>query len=759
MSANSANSANSYKIDHKLYPNINELLKSYYKDKDIKNKDVTYKTEIRDTFIDNYDEVLKLREWYSEMCGLPDTTVESWSTVNIENKKTMQMPNFRFCLIYMIKDLKILLEGNRDPGYENYLFPKGDFKADNNKVNVNTFEKVVLTNLKRKPRSSTSIARYPSTLKRNNNTVKKDNITDFAKKILEDIDEVIKNGIYYIPFMEVLMKFLFLFTYGDKIPLSKYDEYRQLNFNTDKLTECVGLSIIIKSFDTPYIIYPISYFVSYRIMNCFMLAPVLPMILSNAVRKTDNIFLSACGQINHDIVDHSEFTHGFHSFVDYKNLNLNETGLEFFKKLFNNLNKYCNPDTLRSFNYNIENIPKFEIPYPANSKIEFSSLNKDQKNYLYTYIFHLIFHEIFSFGSCAYDDKIIRLRLHSLLSDNKDLKFKNIYEVIGNNPVDLINYLRVIQRNIIFDIKYLLQLNMLNKKGISNHENFLLSQNALRKAVNKMVYHTIPKLSNKSKNNNAAANNASANNASANDKLIKKILDLLIYSLIYDYRNYDEKLNNTYIENGLKNFITTIPKIKYIHYLDPISTKTNILLFFTELLGINIAEINIDKYNKNNYINSKPNNNEPCTLEFSILIQWKLIQSVLYPYNSPQENSRYSIQYGPIKRESLLQTGIKVEIADISNLFEIWEPNANPTEAELRTQQENKEDITKIIFPSLTSLTKDVPNYGIPDYTIIEKTGDKPNFYIESKQRQNASRKASRVRVSRANASKNWRIK
>ena len=338
--------------------------------------------------------------------------------------------------------------------------------------------------------------------------------------------------------------------------------------------------------------------------------------------------------------------------------------------------------------------------------------------------------------------------------------------MIGNNPVDLINYLRVIQRNIIFDIKYLLQLNMLNKKGISDHENFLLSQNALKKAVNKMVYHTIPKLSNKSKNNNAAANNASANNASANnasanDKLIKKILDLLIYSLIYDYRNYDEKLNNTYIENGLKNFITTIPKIKYIHYLDPISTKTNILLFFTELLGINIAEINIDKYNKNNYINSKLNDDEPCPLEFSIIIQWKLIQSVLYPYNSPQENSRYSIQYGPIKRESLLQTGIKVEIADISNLFEIWEPNANPTEAELRTQQEKKEDIAKIIFPSLTSLKKDVPNYGIPDYTIIEKKGDKPNFYIESKKRRNASRKASgeAPRESRANASKNWREK
>jgi len=709
-STKSNNSLN-IKIDNITYPNINALLKSYQENDikskfNIKNSEVKYETEIQDPFIADYEQLLHLREWYSQICGLPDTTVESWSTVNIEHKKKMKIPNFRFCLIYMIKDLTILLEGNRDPGFEDYLFPKGDFNSNNKRRNLNTFKKVVLTDIAKKPRSSTSVARYSSTLKRTNQKINRNNITDFAKQILKDIDEVIENGIYYIPFMEALMKFLFLFTYADKKSLSKYNQFREMNFNSDELTECVGLDIIIKSYDTPYIIYPVSYFVSFRVMNSFMLAPVLPLILSNTVRRTDRFFVSPCGQVNHDIIDHSEFTHGFHSFLDYQTMNMYDNGKSFFKSLFINLNKYCNPDILKEFNYDPKGIPKFIIPANSNQHtIEFSSLNDNQKKYVYAYVYHLIFHEIISFGSCGFDDKIVLTRLHTILTDKSELLYSNIYEVIGNDQNQLINYLRVNLGGIVMDMPFIIQFKMLDQKGISDHENFLTSHLIIKKAVLRFVYFVIPELI-----------------KTSNDKLLKKILDLLLYAIVYDYRYRFESFMNQYIEIYLKKFEAILSKFKYINYLDPKNTKRALSSYFQDLLHINISKIEKDPYTSNNYIMS--NGGRPCNDEFRYLILWKLIQSTRYPYKNKSDDK---LKYGPINKDTIVQPNIKVEIASIDELIEIWEPDVNPTVEELQALHANNEDISIATFPALSG----IQNYGIPEYKRVDKRGDKPVFLLE----------------------------
>jgi len=750
----------SFTINGVVYPNINDFIEKYmaeYFEKTKKHLDIKtlkFETSFRDSFLDNYNELLKLREWYTDKCGLnPDqNNPEGWSTVNRKNKEDMEMLEFRHSIMFMIKDLFIILEGT-----EKYVFPKGEYVGEEIKNNNNVERKFKLY---RGKKTRNSRARYTSFILRkhhrstrnsalhNTNNYrdfhhsnreyssyentkipghrfdksgkyKYDNknydiINEFATHILEEIDKLIGNGIKYIEYMEVFLKSLFFFTYGD-MPLSEYYGYREDNFETEELEECFAAKIVIDSYDTPYLIYPITYLVNYKAMNSFMLAPVVPIIQANTMKNVDNTAISACAQIVHDIATHGESTHGIHNYINYMFRDyFDKTGQEtqYFIKLWTNLNIYCNPEILKALDYNIANFKA--NPISADGKLTLGELDDDRKKFVYAFIYHKLFHESLSYATCAFNPKIVNILLHLFFYENEyDYKpGSGVFEYIGNNISDVVDYLKSIDSRIIYRMDKIISLGEHKYKGLKKAKNLL--KNALRPFI--FNFSDNPGEEDPKKIEEYKDEITFTVSRKHNPELIKKIIDLIIYCLIYKFNKIEHEYWSNFINQSIKGFKSIkIKNLQFVSRLDIQEAKTHLAGFFQNILKTNFTDIDKNPHTANPYINT----GLECRDSMYYTVQLKLYESVLFP----ERDDNWQIVYSDINDKSIHKGNIKSYIKKDEELVKIWEPETQPSTDELLS---NPDQMEKVVFSK--------PYYDLqsPEYAIYDNTFDTPPKQIKT---------------------------
>jgi len=178
------------------------------------------------------------------------------------NTLDIRVPEFKFLIAVMAKDLLILHHTNKYPQ-----------KHENN------------TELSNKACEKQSIELFSKEEKNDSKSM----------EVLRLINEFIKTY-SYLEFLVILRHYLLLFTIGKL--------YSEENKNT-----CEKITIIDKLMDKPHILYPTILQISYAKVIYTMQAPVINFRLSNNRKKIHDDFESPMYELVHDVDFHGNLTH------------------------------------------------------------------------------------------------------------------------------------------------------------------------------------------------------------------------------------------------------------------------------------------------------------------------------------------------------------------------------------------------------------------------------------------------------------------
>ena len=177
-------------------------------------------------------------------------------------------------------------------------------------------------------------------------------IIDLLKLINSVLDKSIINTYYkYLSIIEIIDKYLLLFSFGKEVSKHRHRES------------------LLDTINTPFIIYPTFNPISYIKVIYFMQAPVLNFMIMNTRKIVHGKYELPYYQVQHDIKAHSKMTHSYGLEIKFSIFTKINKIIGLFKKYINYDIKYFKSNTNTNTNTNNEkklyniNINKFILCY------------------------------------------------------------------------------------------------------------------------------------------------------------------------------------------------------------------------------------------------------------------------------------------------------------------------------------------------------------------------------------------------------------
>jgi len=299
----------------------------------------------------------------------------------IGDENQVKVPEYRFLVAQMIKDLLLILYfGKMPPLRKNNTLDKKSIQlAQLNFINKTEESKIEL--------------------------FKKE-----ISNILTEIDQNIAKGFKYVEFIYCISNYLNLFSSID------------FNSKNPDENECVYNIIFFKKLLlTPFIIFPTIIQINFKKTINLICAPLLNFRLSNSRKKIHKFYNNPCSEILHDIQVHCAKTHGIYSFIG---------------KVFTNKEEYIksqiNRPTLERMTLEIINLKKtYDMYNDFFEKIKnlFNYENEKEQKYINTIFLFFIFHETHGIYIISFEDLIDHLKkdkIKILTSIKKELNITSI---------------------------------------------------------------------------------------------------------------------------------------------------------------------------------------------------------------------------------------------------------------------------------------------------------------------------------------------
>ena len=299
---------------------------------------------------------------------IPNLPFNYTDDIYIGEEKQVRVPEYRFLVAQMIKDLLLAL----------YLGSMPQLHKNNKEKNFGHSKQLAELNFNKIEESKREI---------------------FKKeifKILSKIEQNIKEDFKYVEFIDYMSNYLNLFS--------------SINFdsNNKKINECIEYILYIKKLLlTPFIIFPTLIQINLNKTLNLIKAPLLNFRLSNSRKKIHSSFDNPCSEIEHDILQHCGLTHNIYLYINrYTYLNFNKVNSSF---------------ELKKKDYIFDKLKNLEQIYilinmffrMIISLFNYFSLEKINK--LYTLFLFVIFHEKYGIN-IIFDNNILKF----ILNTNKD---------------------------------------------------------------------------------------------------------------------------------------------------------------------------------------------------------------------------------------------------------------------------------------------------------------------------------------------------
>jgi hypothetical protein len=289
-----------------------------------------------------------LYNWYKSI----NPYYELLDTLNPNIPEFNKIQPYRTLLLNMAKDLIILKSTEK--------FPKPNIPqiTNNNKNNRRAMNTIHTEGSQSKAYRTKN---FTATHTENSRGLKDlESLTDVMKSMIIDLLNLINsvlnessiNTYYkYLSIIEIIDKYLLLFSFGKEV--SKHQHRESL----------------LKTINTPFIIYPTFNPISYTKVIYFMQAPVLNFMIMNTRKIVHSKYELPYYQVQHDINAHSKMTHSYGLEIKFSIFTKINKIIGLFKKYINYDIKYFKSNTNTNTNTNNEkklyniNINKFILCY------------------------------------------------------------------------------------------------------------------------------------------------------------------------------------------------------------------------------------------------------------------------------------------------------------------------------------------------------------------------------------------------------------